>query len=80
MHQEVGLRLALAVPTTVIKGYASPETKRVYARAYDLCQKLGETPELFTSLAGLARYYGLTGDLESSSKLAKQLLPRPGRW
>jgi predicted ATPase len=46
----------------------------VYIRAYDLCQKLGEAPELFTSLVGLTRYYGLTGDLETSTKLAKQLL------
>ncbi len=74
MHQEVGLLLGLAFPTTAIKGYASQEAKRVYARAYDLCQKLGEAPELFTSLVGLTRYYGLTGDLETSSKLAKQLL------
>jgi predicted ATPase/DNA-binding SARP family transcriptional activator len=74
MHQEVGLQLGLAVPTTAIMGYASPEAKRVYARAYDLCQKLGEAPELFTSLVGLSRYYGLTGDLETGIKLAKQLL------
>jgi DNA-binding SARP family transcriptional activator len=74
MHQEVGLQLGLAEPTALITGYASPETKRVYARAYGLCQKLGEAPELFPSLVGLARYYGLTGDLETASILAKQLL------
>jgi predicted ester cyclase len=39
-----------------------------------LCQKLGETPELFTSLVGLSRYYGLTGDIGMGDKLSKQLL------
>ena len=74
MQQEVKLQIALAVPVKVIKGYASPEVRRIYDRAYDLCQKLGDTPDLFTSLVGLTRYYGLSGDLETGSKLSEQLL------
>lgn len=74
MRQEIDLQLSLAEPTTAMKGYPSPEAKRVYGRAYDLCQKLGEGPELFTSLVGLNRYYGLTGDLKMGDRLVKQLL------
>ena len=73
-HLEVGLELDLAEPITAMMGYTAKETKRVYARANDLCQKLSETHELFTSLVGLMRYYGLTGDPETGIKLAKQLL------
>ena len=62
LRQEVELQLALAVPIMIIKGYASSETKRVFTRAHDICQMLGETPDLFTSLVGIARYYGITGD------------------
>jgi DNA-binding SARP family transcriptional activator/predicted ATPase len=74
IHQEVDIQLSLAAPITAMKGYASQEAKRVFARAYALCQKLGEAPELFTSLVGLTRYYGLTGDHETAGILAKQLL------
>jgi predicted ATPase len=74
MEQEVELLMVLAAPASILKGYASPEIKRIYDRAYDLCQRLGEIPELFTSLVGLVRYYGVTGDLETGGKLAEQLL------
>jgi adenylate cyclase len=74
MHQEVELQLAFAAPTAVIEGYTSENTKRIFDRAYELCQKLGETSDLFTSLVGLARYYGITGNMEIGSKLGKQLL------
>ena len=74
VQQEMELQIALAVPTTVVQGYASPETKRVYDRARDLCRRLGETPALFTSLMGLARHYGVAGDHETAVELAEQLL------
>ena len=74
VQQEMELQIALTVPTTVVQGYGSPETKRVYDRARDLCRKLGDTPALFTSLMGLARYYGVAGDHQTAVELAKQLL------
>ena len=74
MQQEVELQIALAVPIMATRGYASPEVKRIYDRVSDLCQNLGDTPDLFTSLVGLARYYGLSGDFETGYKLAQQML------
>jgi predicted ATPase/DNA-binding SARP family transcriptional activator len=74
LQQEVELQIALAVPTTVVYGYGSPETKRVYDRARDLCRHLDETPALFTALAGLARYYGLAGHPQVGLELGEQLL------
>ncbi|MBN2149775.1 MAG: AAA family ATPase, partial [Anaerolineales bacterium] len=74
MQQEVELQNALAVPVKIIKGYASPEVRQIYDQVRDLCQKLGNTPDLFTSLVGLSRYYGLRGDREASVKLTDQLL------
>ncbi len=73
-QQEIELQIALTVPTTVVQGYGSPETKRVYDRARELCRKLGETPALFTSLMGLSRYYGVAGDHQTAVELAEQLL------
>jgi predicted ATPase/DNA-binding SARP family transcriptional activator len=74
LHQELELQIALSVPVMAIKGYASPETKSIFDQARNLCQKLGETPILFTSLVGLGRYYGVSGDLETGLQLAEQLL------
>ena len=36
-----------------IKGYAAPEVGKTYARARELCQQVGETPQLFSMLYGL---------------------------
>ena len=36
------------------KGYATPESaSKSYARAWELCQQVGETPQLFPVLFGL---------------------------
>lgn len=74
MQREIELQIALAVPITSIWGYASPEVRGIFDRAYELCQKLGDTPDLFTSLVGLVRYYGVSGNHEVGVKLVEQLL------
>lgn len=74
MQQEIELQIALAMPIRVMQGYASPEIKRIYDRASHLCQKLGDSPDLFTSLDGLTRYYGLTGDFDMAIRLGEQML------
>jgi predicted ATPase len=73
LQKEIELQIALGTPTSAVYGYASPETKQVYDRARVLCWKLGETPSLFASLAGLSRHYGVSGDLDTGWKLAQQL-------
>jgi predicted ATPase len=74
VQQEIELQIALAGPTTVVYGYGAPESRRVYDRARDLCPKLGESPERFTASVGLARYYGVSGDVGTGLTLAEQLL------
>ena len=39
------------------KGQGVPEVERAYTRARELCQQVGETPELFPVLWGLWRFY-----------------------
>jgi DNA-binding SARP family transcriptional activator/predicted ATPase len=74
VQREIELQIALGVPTTVVHGYASPEARRVYDRARDLCGDLGQTPALVTSLVGVSRYYGVGGDVETGLEIAEQLL------
>lgn len=62
LKQELDLQIALAVPTTVVRGYPSQETKGVYEQGLALARQLGETTAQFGFLAGLERSYGVGGD------------------
>ena len=73
-RQEIELLIALGSAATVVYGYAAPETRRVYDQARNLCRKLGQTPDLFTSLVALSRHYGLRGEVETERELTEQLL------
>jgi predicted ATPase len=56
------------------KGYAAPEVEHVYTRVRELCQQVGETPELFPVLFGLWRFYVVRAELQTAYDLARQLL------
>jgi class 3 adenylate cyclase/tetratricopeptide (TPR) repeat protein len=51
------LHIALGAALQVAKGFAAPEVERAYARARELCQQVGETPEIVPLLYGLWRFY-----------------------
>ena len=46
-QQELLLQLALGEALTVTQGYAAPEAERAFVRARDLCEQVGEAPQLF---------------------------------
>ena len=49
-QQELALHVALGVPLSATKGWAAPEVGNIYMRAQELCEQVGETPELFPVL------------------------------
>jgi predicted ATPase len=49
-QQELQLQVALGTPLMASKGYSAPEVGHAYARARELCQQLGDTPQLFPVL------------------------------
>ena len=53
-QQELALLTALGVPLVLTKGHAAPEVETTYARARELCRQLGDTPQLFSRIAGPA--------------------------
>jgi predicted ATPase len=57
-----------------VKGFASPDTERAYARARELCQQVGETPPLFSVMCGLLRFHMVRAELQAMRELAEQLL------
>jgi predicted ATPase len=75
-HQELLLQLAVGPALIVVKGYATPEVERAYTRARELCDRLGDPPELFIALAGLWVMYFVRGELRTAYKLAERLLRR----
>ena len=58
------------------KGRAAPEAERAYARARELCQRVGDPPELFRVLWGLWVVYLSRAQLKAAYELAEQLLRR----
>src|ERR1700689_3085635 len=74
IQQELVLQLALGPPVTVVKGRTAPEVERIYTRAQQLCEGLGDTPELIPTLFGLWSLYFLRADLQRARELAQQLL------
>jgi class 3 adenylate cyclase/predicted ATPase len=73
-QQELALHIVLGVPLVVTKGHAAPEVEMIYARAHELCQQVGETPQLFSALLGLRRFYTARGELRTAQGLEERLL------
>jgi class 3 adenylate cyclase/tetratricopeptide (TPR) repeat protein len=72
--QELTLRIALGAPLMATKGYASSEVAHTYARARELCQQLGETPQLFSVLLRLHVFYLVRGEFHNARELGEQCL------
>ena len=74
LQQALTLHIALGVPLAAIKGLGAPEVEHVYTRALDLCQQVGDTPQLFPALWGLWLFYGSRGPAQTAQELAARLL------
>jgi class 3 adenylate cyclase/predicted ATPase len=73
-QQELTLQVALGGPLVATKGFAAPDVEHVYGRARDLCQQVGETPQLFAVLMGLFSFYFVQRQLQRAHELEEQLL------
>jgi predicted ATPase len=74
MQIELGLQLTLGLSLRSIQGWAAPEVEKPYVRARQLCQQLGNAPELFPVLWGLTLFHAIRGDLRIFETLGRQLL------
>jgi tetratricopeptide (TPR) repeat protein len=71
-HQELTLQLALGGPLSMIKGFSAPEVERVYARAQELCQQVGDKSQRFAALGGLWEFYIGQARYHTVRELAEQ--------
>src|SRR5713226_9335039 len=74
LQREVHLQLAVGPALIAIKGYAAPEVERAFTRARELCERLGDPPELFPASFGLWVMYLVRGELRTASEFAERLL------
>ena len=73
-HRELAIQTRLGPSLMATKGYAAPEVERAYARAQELCQQLGETPQSFQVLRGLWVVHEMRAELRTARKMGEQLL------
>lgn len=69
---ELSLQVSLGLSLAAGKGYAAPEVELTYKRAHELCNRLGETREIFPVLRGLWAFYLVLDDQKTARKLADQ--------
>jgi DNA-binding winged helix-turn-helix (wHTH) protein/tetratricopeptide (TPR) repeat protein len=75
-HRELQIQVALGSTLIVIQGWASSETERAYTRARELCERLSESPNHFSTLFGIYATYLVRGEVNSAHALAEQLMRR----
>ncbi|HEV8717847.1 MAG TPA: adenylate/guanylate cyclase domain-containing protein, partial [Candidatus Binatia bacterium] len=74
MQHELMLQITLGPALIATKGYAALEVEKVYTRARELCQQMGETPQLFSVLRGMWVFYLVLGKFQAAHKLGELLL------
>jgi TOMM system kinase/cyclase fusion protein len=73
-RQELALQVALSVPFILTRGYTAPEVEATCERARELCQQIGDIPQLFFPVYGLFRFYLMGGRFHTAHELAEQLV------
>ena len=68
------MQLTLGMALSATKGAAAPEVERLYTRARELCEQVGEPSQLFRVLWGLWSVYSARGEVQTRRALGEQLL------
>jgi TOMM system kinase/cyclase fusion protein len=74
VQHELLMQTALGTALIATKGFPSQEVERIYARARQLCQQAGESPQLFPVLWGLWLFYTSRGKHIAARELGEQCL------
>jgi predicted ATPase len=73
-QQELAVQMPLGMALRATKGQAAHEVERLYTRARELCEQVGEPPQLFRVLWGLWHVYNTRGEYQTMRALGEQLL------
>jgi predicted ATPase len=78
LRQEIDLQSAMRVTMIAARGWGSPEVLQACTRARVLCEKLGDTGQLFISLCGETSYHMMSGNLSVADELGQRCLELAG--
>jgi predicted ATPase/DNA-binding winged helix-turn-helix (wHTH) protein len=73
-QRELVLQTTLGPALMATRGYAAPEVEYAYARARELCQQVGETPQMFQAVWGLWYFSLVRAEFQTARELGEQLL------
>jgi predicted ATPase/class 3 adenylate cyclase len=73
-QQELVMQMTLGMGLRATKGSGAPEVEQLYTRARELCERVGEPPQLFRVLWGFWVLYNGRGDYQKMRALGEQLL------
>jgi DNA-binding SARP family transcriptional activator/predicted ATPase len=76
---ELMLQVGLAAPLQVVEGFTAPELDDIYARARELCRRLGDTPQLLSVLCPLVIVYGNRAEHQAACEIAERILVLAGQ-
>ena len=74
IQQELRLLIALGPVLLGTRGFAARETVGTYARAQELCDQLGDTPEVFPALWGQWAFCQVQANLPRAREIGEDLL------
>jgi predicted ATPase len=73
-QQELVVQMTLGIALGATKGQTAPEVERLYTRARELCERVGEPRQLFRVLWGLWHVDNGRGEYQTTQALGEQLL------
>jgi DNA-binding NtrC family response regulator/predicted ATPase len=73
-EQELALQIILGPALMATKGFGASEVEEVFTRARELCQEVGDTPQLYMVLQGLSGFYALRVKFQTLRELMEQRL------
>jgi predicted ATPase len=74
IQRELPLELALGQAFILLKGWAAREVEQAFTRALEICEHLGNPPEVFFALFGLYSNYHVRGGYAAARERARELL------
>ena len=74
VRNELTLQLALCDALVIVKGYTASDVEKTLTRARELCQHLGETPQLVPVLWRLASFYIMRREFQTTLELSERLM------
>ena len=71
-QMELMLQISLPAPLVTIRGYGAPEVEQALSRVQELCEQLGEVPQLVTVFCLLCMFYFMKAEYHKSIEMGEQ--------